>query len=65
MSTNQPDIQGMQRAVANAYCQSQSFAQARSFQKIDREEITGAVPSNSKDACVGSCESYVAIVCAR
>ena len=51
--------------VANAYCQSQSFAQARSFQKIDREEITGAVPSNSKDACVGSCDSYVAIVCAR
>jgi hypothetical protein len=52
-------------AVANAYCASRSFAQAKSFQKIDRDEITGAVPTSSKDACVGSCDSYVAIVCAR
>ena len=51
--------------VANAYCQSQAFAQARSFQKIDRDEITGAVPATSRDACVGSCDSYVAIVCSR
>ena len=52
-------------SVANAYCQSQAFAQARSFQKLDRDEITGAVPTSSKDACVGSCDSYVAIVCSR
>jgi hypothetical protein len=46
--------------VANAYCQSQAFAQAKSFQKLDRDEITGAVPTGSKDA-----DSYVAIVCSR
>ena len=51
--------------VATAYCQTQSFAQARSFRKIDRDEITGAVPSSS-DACQnGACEALVAIECSR
>ena len=49
--------------VATAYCQSQSFALAKSFRKIEREEITGAVPSGG--ACSGSCESFVAIECSR
>lgn len=50
--------------VATAYCQSQSFALAKSFRKIEREEITGAVPAGNS-ACAGSCESFVAIECSR
>ena len=51
--------------VATAYCQSQSFAQAKSFRKIERDDITGAVPTNGKNACAGSCDSFVAIECSR
>ena len=39
--------------VATTYCQSQSFAQARSFRKIERDEITGAVPTSGRNACRG------------
>jgi hypothetical protein len=51
--------------VATAYCQSQSFTQAKSFRKLDRDEITGAVPASSKNACLGSCDTFVAIICSR
>ena len=51
--------------VATAYCQSQSFAQATSFRKLDRDEITGAVPTSGKNACLGGCDSFVAIICSR
>jgi hypothetical protein len=51
--------------VATAYCQSQSFTLAKSFRKIERDEITGAVPAASSSACGGSCESFVAIECSR
>ena len=52
--------------VATAYCQSQSFTQASSFRKLDRDEITGAVPTSGKYACRGaSCDSFVAIICSR
>ena len=37
-------------AVATAYCKSRDFAQAASFHKVDREEITGAVRSSSDPA---------------
>jgi hypothetical protein len=50
--------------VATAYCQSQSFALAKSFRKIERDEITGAVPSG-RSVCSGGCESFVAIECSR
>jgi hypothetical protein len=50
--------------VATAYCQSQSFALAKSFRKIEREEITGAVPAGNS-VCSGNCESFVAIECSR
>jgi len=49
--------------VAAAYCRSQDFADARSFRKIEREEITGAVPESA--ACRGSCDGLVAIECTR
>jgi hypothetical protein len=51
--------------VATAYCQSHSFTLAKSFRKIERDEITGAVPASSNSACSGSCESFVAIECSR
>ena len=51
--------------VATAYCQSQAFAQAKSFRKVERDEITGAVPTGGKNACAGGCDSFVAIECSR
>jgi len=52
--------------VATSYCQSQSFARAQSFRRIDRDEITGAVPAGGRSACTGSgCDSFVAITCSR
>ena len=51
--------------IANAYCQSREFTQAASFRKVDRDEITGAVPS-SNPACRGNtCDEFVAIECSR
>ncbi len=35
-------------AAATAYCKSREFAQASSFRKVDKDEITGAVPTNSR-----------------
>ena len=72
---NNPDGYGIDRCLANGercgavvattYCQSQSFAQARSFRRIDRDEITGAASSSRRSACAGNCESFVAIECTR
>jgi len=72
---NNPDAYGTDRCLANgehcgaviatAYCQSQSFQHARSFRRIEKDDITGAVPVSGKNACVGGCESYVAIICSR
>jgi len=54
------------QAVATNYCQSQQFVQAKSFGRIDRDEITGAVPASAKGTCAGgSCNSFVAIICSR
>ena len=51
--------------VATAYCQAQSFAQARSFRKVDRDEITGAVPTSAGGCHGGACDEFVAIECSR
>jgi hypothetical protein len=51
-------------AAANAYCKSHDFATAMSYRKVDRDEITGAIPSGG--GCSGSkCDDLVAIVCTR
>jgi hypothetical protein len=51
-------------AAASAYCQSKEFRQAASYRKVDREEITGAVPTGT--ACTRShCDEFVAIECTR
>ena len=52
-------------AAATAYCKSREFAQAVSFSKVDKDDITGAVPVGPQ-ACRGNgCDEYVAIVCTR
>jgi hypothetical protein len=51
--------------VATAYCQAQSFALARSFRKVDRDEITGAVPASAGACHGGPCDEFVAIECSR
>jgi hypothetical protein len=53
------------KLVANAYCQSQSFAEVKSFRKVEREEITGAIPVQVQSTCRGACDAFVAIECAR
>jgi hypothetical protein len=53
-------------AAAAAYCQSKAFAQAASYRKVDRDEITGAVPTATGAACRGAaCMEFVAIECTR
>jgi hypothetical protein len=54
------------QAVATNYCQSQQFALAKSFRRIERDEITGAVPVSTNNTCAGgSCDNFVAIICSR
>jgi hypothetical protein len=67
---NDPDGYGVDRclatgascgaAVATAYCRSREFAQAASFRRVEREEITGAIPIG-----VTKSEEFVAIECSR
>ena len=53
-------------AVANSYCKSRDYAQAVSFRKVDRDDITGAIPTSGPGACKkGNCDEYVAIECRR
>ena len=49
-------------AVATAYCQSREFAQAASFRKIDRDDITGGVPPTTGPPAR---DEFVAIECLR
>jgi len=49
-------------AVATAYCRARDYGQAASFRKIDRDEITGAVPAANGSAARNE---YVAIECLR
>jgi hypothetical protein len=49
-------------AVATAYCKSRDFVQAASFRKVDRDDITGAVPSTNGSSAR---DEFVAIECLR
>ncbi len=52
-------------SVATAYCKAREFTTAASYRKVERDEITGAVPVG-RSSCRGSaCEQFVAIECAR
>ena len=52
-------------AAATAYCKSREFAEALSFRKVDKDEITGAIPITGRDCRGGACEQFVAIECTR
>ena len=52
------------KAVAAAYCRAQDFAEALTFRRIDRAEITSAVPIEAA-TCRGLCEDFIAIECGR
>jgi hypothetical protein len=52
--------------VANTYCRAHEFTQALSFRKVDRDDITGAIPTEGPGSCKGgSCDDFVAIECSR
>ena len=53
------------KAMAAAYCRAQTYADAVSFRRVDRNDITGAVPV-SNAACRGAdCGDMIAIECRR
>jgi hypothetical protein len=52
-------------AAAAAYCKTHQFSQAMSYQKVDREEITGAIPGGAGGCTGPTCDNLVAIVCSR
>jgi hypothetical protein len=73
---NNPDGYGIDRclasgdhcgtAAANSYCRSREFAQAVSYGKVDRDDITGAIPTSGPGSCTGAiCQNFVAIECSR
>jgi len=54
------------KAAATAYCKTKQFTKAASYRKVDREEITGAIPAGGTGGCRSSrCDDFVAIVCTR
>jgi hypothetical protein len=72
---NYPDGYGVDRclstgescgkAVATAYCRAREYDKAVSFRRVERGDITGAVPI-SASFCPGSaCDEFVAIECTR
>ena len=53
-------------AAAAADCHTQNYATAMSYRRVDRDDITGAIPIRGAGACKGTaCDDVVAIVCNR
>ena len=52
-------------AAANAYCKTQEFAVAASYRKVERDDITGAIPVRGDGGCRDDKCEVVAIVCTR
>jgi hypothetical protein len=52
-------------AAATAYCKAREFNVALSFRKIDRDDITGAVPARGSGCRGAACDEFVAIECTR
>jgi hypothetical protein len=52
-------------AAARAFCRTRQFVQAASFRKVDRDEITGSVPTEAASCHGANCDEFVAIVCSR
>jgi hypothetical protein len=49
-------------AVATAYCKARDYVQAASFRRVERDEITGAVPTSTGTSARNE---FVAIECLR
>src|SRR5262249_45251393 len=52
-------------AAATAYCRSREYSKAASYRRLDRDEITGAVPASGAGCRGASCNEFVAIECSR
>lgn len=53
-------------AIARSYCRMHDFKHAVSYRKVDKSDVTGAVPNTSSDQCRGrGCDDFVVIECAR
>jgi hypothetical protein len=52
-------------AAAAAYSKTRDYAKALSYSKVDKDEITGAVPGSGTMCRGGHCEDFVAITCSR
>jgi hypothetical protein len=53
------------KAMAAAYCRAQDFADALSFRKVERDEITGAVLASAPACRAAGCTDLIAIKCQR
>ncbi len=72
---NQSDGYGVDQCLARSercgahaalsYCQSRDFAQALSYRRVDRDEITASVPTAGESCNHAGCNEYVAITCQR
>jgi hypothetical protein len=74
---NSPDGYGVDRClargercgalIANAYCQSQAFALAVSFRRVERDEVTASASTGADQngMCRGACDEFIAIECKR
>jgi hypothetical protein len=51
------------KVVASAYCQSQNYAEAVSFRKVEPDEVTGG--STHPSCHSATCGDWVAIECTR
>ena len=51
--------------AAHSYCKSRNFAEATAYRRLDPDEITGVVPTASKNCRGARCNEYIAITCER
>lgn len=56
---------GCGNVVAAAYCHAREFKDAVSFRKVERDEVTGALPAAASTCRGAQCEAFVAIECTR
>jgi hypothetical protein len=52
-------------AAANAYCKTHAFAQAATFHSVERNDVTGTIPTDDAGSCEGNRCDMVAIVCTK
>lgn len=74
---NNPDGYGVDRCLANgekcgaaiaaSFCRARAYTVAQSYRKVDRDDITGAIPTDGPTGTCrgGACAEFVAIECTR